>query len=176
MKPLTSYREIQQFFFELHDTKVNQKYDDLLPYSFHLRMVEKQINKFEHLLNLHEKVVVSQAGFAHDSIEDARLTYNDVKELLSEEVAEIVYLCTDFKGRTRKERKPAQFYMELGQNKLAVFVKLCDVMANVKYSLLSNSSMFAKYKEEYSQWRGMVDVPEYKEMFLYLDDIFNLPQ
>jgi len=174
---MKSYREIRQFFHDLHDVKVNQKYDKTLPYSFHLDMVEKQFKKFEHLLeNTSDRVIVSKAVFAHDSMEDARLTYNDVKALLSEEVAEIVYLCTDYKGRTRRERKPVQFYMELSQNKLAVFVKLCDVMANVKYSLLSNSSMFDKYKEEYSKYKGIIHIPEYDQMFIYLESIFALPQ
>jgi ATP phosphoribosyltransferase regulatory subunit HisZ len=52
------------------------------------------------------------AALFHDSIEDARLTYNDVlsiaKEYMTEGYAkastEIVYALTNEKGRNRKER------------------------------------------------------------------------
>ena len=141
----------KEYFYNLHDIECNQKYAKILPYSFHLEMVAKQAKKFEKYIPsdnpYHDAIWNSIYG--HDSIEDARLSYNNIKEKCGELTAEIVYLCTENRGRTRADRKNEQRYEELKTNEYAVFVKLCDIIANVKFSLLSNSSMFAKYKQEY---------------------------
>ena len=176
--------EIETYFYFLHNIEVNQKYDKILPYSFHLEMVYNQGKKFKDIANLIRKdgdiedylpysIVVGLYG--HDSIEDARLTYNDIKEKFGQESAEIVYLCTENKGRNRSERKDDSFYNELKTNKLAVFVKLCDLIANVKYSLLTNSTMFDKYKSEYTyKIKPHLFTQEFKPMFDYLDKIFEI--
>lgn len=167
--------ESRRYFFNLHDVTVNQKYADTLPYSFHLSMVESQGRKFFYLLDKESEITRNHiiAGlFGHDSIEDARLTYSNVKDEFGEDVADIIYLCTEMKGKRRKERKPVGFYKELSTNKHAVFVKLCDLIANVKFSLLSNSSMFKKYKQEYSTFKEHCYVEEYKDMFDYVEKIF----
>jgi hypothetical protein len=103
------------------------------------------------------------------------------------EVAEIIFLATDFRGRTREERKPIKYYNELVQNKLAVFVKISDIIGNVKYGFLRNSSKYYGYR---SEWQTKVrkflhngtqkhifitdDGSIYQEMFNYLDKIFEL--
>ena len=166
------------YFYNLHDINCNQKYNKTLPYSFHLEMVLKQAEKFILLCIpdadylIYRNVAIGCVG--HDSIEDARITYNDVVEQFGEEVADIIFLCTEMRGRNRKERKNDVFYNELKTNKLAVFVKLCDILANVTFSLLSNSDMFAKAKEEYPNIKSHLYCTEYKPMFDQLETIFNL--
>ena len=167
----------KEYFYNLHDIECNQKYDEKLPYSFHLEMVAKQAEKFKKYIPVdnpyHDAVWVGIWG--HDTIEDARVTYNDIKERFGLEAAEIIFLCTENKGRNRSERKSDVWYHAIKQNNLAVFVKLCDIIANVKYSLLTNSSMFKKYKAEYNQKvKPMLYTEEYKNMFDYLDKIFEI--
>lgn len=169
--------EPKQYFYYLHDVECNQKYDGTLPYSFHLEMVAKQAEKFQKYIpsDLPYYNYVWVGIYGHDSIEDARLTYNDIKQKFGVEVAEIIYLCTQDKGRNRSERKSDVWYHAIKQNDLAVFVKLCDIIANVKYSLLTNSSMFKKYKAEYNQKvKPMLYTEQYKDMFDYLDKIFEI--
>jgi (p)ppGpp synthase/HD superfamily hydrolase len=177
------FLEAKQYFYKLHDVSCNQKYNGTLPYSFHLEMVLSQAQKFSDLVkNRYDKRgelevwdIIKISCLGHDSIEDARLTYNDIKEKFGVEVAEIVYLCTENKGRTRAERKDAQWYCELKSNELAVFVKLCDIIANVKFSLLTNSSMFKKYKSEYvEKVKPHLYSDQYRDMFAYLDKIFEI--
>ena len=183
-------QKAQEYFYHLHDIECNQKYDKKLPYSFHLDMVLKQVQKFSYLIKnrysranpeknmfnldtIWDEIVVS--AFGHDSIEDARLTYNDIKELYGDRVADIIYLCTEDKGKTRAERKSEKWYNELKTNDLAVFIKLCDIIANVKYSFLTNSSMFGKYKQEYEEKvKPFLYKEEYKDMFTHLDKIFEI--
>ena len=181
-------QEARNYFYNLHDIECNQKYDSTLPYSFHLKCVEEQAIKFQHLipnrlekarpLNIESHTIgfeVMIAILAHDSIEDARITYNDLNKVFGDIVAEIVYLCTDNKGRNRDERKNEQFYNELKTNKLAIFVKLCDLISNVKFSFLTNSSMLYKYKcEYYEKVKPNLYTEEYTPMFEYLEKIFSI--
>lgn len=178
-------QDVKAFFFDLHDNKVNQKYNKTLPYSFHLEMVYLQGEKFKHLITNRNELLNSFSFesiwysvvvglYGHDAIEDARLTYNDLKERFGTESAEIIYLCTEEKGRNRSERHSEKYYVELSQNNLAVFVKLCDLIANVKFSFLTNSSMFEKYKSEYPKVKHFLYKEEYKEMFDYLEKIFGI--
>jgi hypothetical protein len=154
-------QEAKDFIFHQHDVVCNQKYGKTLPYSFHLDCVLQQGYKFLYLIEdvkarpgnsfsnerLRDWVLIGCLG--HDLIEDARMTYNDVKDLFSEEIADIIYLCTEERGKDRAERHPESWYKALTDNKLATFVKLCDVIANVKFSLLTNSSMYSKYQKEF---------------------------
>ena len=171
------------YFIHLHDVKVNQKYDENgmnLPFSFHLKIIEQQAYKFEHLLekdftteNLLDMIV---ACYAHDAIEDARLTYNDIKNKFGVVVADIVFLCTEFKGKNPDERHPVEFYKQLATNKLAVYVKLCDVIANALYSVMTNNkNMLNKSKKRFDE-KFMVYcyIEEFKEMYDYLKRIYEL--
>ena len=103
---------IRQSAHELHRS-VNQTYGDGLPYSYHLDMVVSNVREFGHLVCASEEDVLPLifGGYYHDSIEDARQTYNDVmhtaRMMMKEEQAlmatEIVYALTNDKGRNRAE-------------------------------------------------------------------------
>ncbi len=174
MKYTTS--EWIHFCTEQHDKTCNQKYDHSLPYSFHLNMVAAQAKQFSDLLSGEDYAKVVWGCYGHDLIEDARLSYNDIKFHTGEEIAEIIFLCTEMRGRDRGERKNNQFYNDLMTNKLAVFVKLCDIMANSLYSTLSGSSMIKKQREEWPSIRVKIlpTYPEYGKMINYLDSIYEL--
>lgn len=158
---------------ETHDVDCNQKYNGTLLYSFHLTLVEKQALKFIALIPESDHFLVRAACYGHDLIEDARITYNDLIPS-GEHLAEIIYLCTEMRGRNRAERKSVDFYLMLKMDKFAVFVKLCDLIANVHYSALTNSSMHAKYKAEYPKVKEYLFTDEYSSMFTYLDKLFEL--
>ena len=135
--------EIRQSAHDLHQS-VNQIYGDNLPYGFHLDMVVEGISRFGHLVCTCEDDVLPLffGGYYHDSIEDARLTYNDVmaraKERMTEKQAlmatEIVYALTNDKGRNRAERAGDAYYKGIRETPYAPFVKLCDRLANTAYS------------------------------------------
>ena len=128
---------------ELHQS-VNQIYGDDLPYGFHLDMVVEGVICYGHLVCVCEEDVVPLffGAYYHDSIEDARQTYNDVlrtaKKWMTEEqalmAAEIVYALTNDKGRTRGERAGEKYYNGIRVTPYAPFVKLCDRLANVTYT------------------------------------------
>ena len=82
--------KIRQSAHLLHQS-VNQTYGTDLPYGYHLDMVVEGIREFGHLVCVREADVLPLffGGYYHDSIEDARLTYNDVlreaRKFLTEE-------------------------------------------------------------------------------------------
>jgi len=93
-------------------------------------------------------------AWLHDIIEATDLSYNDIKKLFGAEVAEIVYLCTDLKGRNRDARKAEPLYLELRENLDATKVKVADRIANARESIENGHSMGEKYKKEYEKFRG----------------------
>ena len=134
---------IREAAHELHQS-VNQTYGDDLPYGFHLDMVVEGVICYGHLVCACEEDVLPLffGAYYHDSIEDARQSYNDVlrtaRKWMKEEQAlmatEIVYALTNDKGRTREERAGEKYFQGIRSTPYAPFVKLCDRLANVTYT------------------------------------------
>lgn len=151
--------------------KVNQTYDGH-PYSLHLGMVVDYVCKYSYMVSGETDLKnCLAAAFAHDTIEDARQTYNDVKKVLGEQVADIVYACTNEKGKTREERQNEQYYRLLKSTVHATFIKICDRLANCLYSRMNNTGMLQTYRKEQASFRKNLWAYRYNEMFLELDQI-----
>lgn len=176
--------------------KTNHFYDTYLPYEFHLRMVNEVAKDFNHLLDdtvdyytgepyrgpRQEQVTLKHAcmlaTWGHDLIEDTRVSYNDVMNHLGQEVADIVYAVTNNKGRNRKERADDKYYEGIRNTKGAVFVKLCDRIANVQYSKMTKSRMYEMYGKENNHFLeslGFVEGQAHPlgEMCHYLENLFK---
>lgn len=138
--------KIISFAIESH-SKVNHLYDGK-PYSVHLSMVAMYALKYIDLIPETQYGIIMNACWLHDTIEDCRLTYNDIKEIPGFEVAEMVYALTNEKGKNRKERANEKYYQGIVSVAFARFVKLCDRLANVKYSVDTHSKMIQVYHKE----------------------------
>lgn len=170
-KKIKMKEKAKQFAFKAHKD-VNQFYGDR-PYSYHLKMVAAFGEMFIHLIPEDKRDVVISACYCHDLIEDARMTYNDIKQVLGEEVAEIVYALTNEKGRTRKERANDKYYQGIRETPFASFVKCCDRIANVTNSKNEGSRMFKMYEKENPEFVEKIYDGTYKEMFNYLNELFK---
>jgi (p)ppGpp synthase/HD superfamily hydrolase len=173
----------------------NHFYDKYLPYEFHLRMVAQAYEDFKHLLNYDKDYYTSEtitdrveqvsegmacylAIWGHDLIEDTRTSYNDVKNVLGQESADIIYAVTNLRGKTRSERAGDEYYKLIRETKGATFVKLCDRIANVQYSKMTKSRMFEMYKKENDHFMKQLGYSikkdhELDEMFCYLLKLFT---
>jgi (p)ppGpp synthase/HD superfamily hydrolase len=151
----------------------NHLYDDG-PYEVHLTHVSSIAKRpqFLELIPETDREMVVAACWAHDTIEDTRQTYNDVKKVLGLDVAEIVYALTNEKGRTRKDRASAVYYEGIRNTPYAVFVKLCDRIANVEHSKSKGSRMFEVYGRETPDFIDSIYDAKYELMFAYLRSIF----
>jgi (p)ppGpp synthase/HD superfamily hydrolase len=97
---------------------------------------------------------------------------------LGQEVADIVYAVTNEKGKNRKERGGVKYYEGIRQTPGAVFVKLCDRIANVQYSKMTKSRMFEMYRKENDDFLTKIGYTfnnshQYSKMFDYLIDLFE---
>lgn len=156
---------------------VNQTYDGYLPYAFHLRLTASYVLRFLPLLQLDEAQgeTVLAAAYFHDTLEDARLSYNDLTALLNRlkgehglrldvhAAAEAVYALTNDKGRTRAERAGDAYYQGIRETPFAPFLKMCDRLANLRYSTLwtPRQRMAQVYAEEMPHFlKNIGQVPE----------------
>lgn len=153
----------------------NHFYDTYLPYEFHLRMVVQVCKDFAYLYpnNWSELEI---ACWGHDLIEDTRTSYNDCKQVLGEWAADVIYAVSNEKGRNRKERANRNYYLGIRTTEGAPFVKICDRIANVQYSKLTQSRMFDMYKKENENFILNIG-HEYEytaPMYKYLLDLLNI--
>ena len=153
--------EIRNDAHALH-ASVNHAYDRIRPYGFHLDMVVNWVRKYigEVCENEQDVLPIYFAAFYHDSIEDARLTYNDVMktalQVMDSQQAylatEIVYALTNEKGRNRAERANEKYYEGIRETPYAPFVKLADRLANTSYAFSKGTAdslrMSKVYREE----------------------------
>jgi (p)ppGpp synthase/HD superfamily hydrolase len=149
-------------------------YYDTHQYSYHLQMVVDVANRFIQLIPEKWRDIVISACWCHDLIEDCRVTYNDVKASTSLEVAEIVYALTNEKGKTRKERANDKYYEGIRNTQYATFVKLCDRIANVQYSMSQRSRMLEMYRKETPDFINTLYDEKYDEMFHYLETLVGI--
>lgn len=145
--------------------KVGQKYDKNLPYYYHLDMVTKNAIMFSYLLSGKDKLIVILGALFHDLIEDCRLTYNDVKDLYGEEIADVVFACTELRGKNRKERHGPEYIKGLQESRLGTYVKICDIIANMSMGLKTGSSMLNKYRKEFPHVRERLYREEFADLF-----------
>lgn len=150
---------------DLHNS-VNQKYDGK-PYGVHLQAVNKEIITYISFVPLHYQTIVKCTGWLHDVFEDTHTTYNDLKkhitslclelkinkkeaEFIAHNICELVYACTNLRGRTRAQRANWQYYLGIRWRYLATFIKLADRLANVNYSFVNGgkNGMYKKYCAE----------------------------
>ena len=77
-----SLEQIRLDAHRLHES-VNQFYDGDKPYGYHLDMVAKEVYAYGHLVLVGgaDLLPLFMGAWFHDSIEDARVSYNDVKKI-----------------------------------------------------------------------------------------------
>ena len=90
------------------------------------------------------------------------------------DIAEVIYSCTEEKGKNRGERLSEKFYSDLRENKVGVFVKLCDVLANVTEGKNTGSGMFKKYQKEYPKLKRNLYLKEYDKLFVELETLLEI--
>ena len=168
---------LEKAAFQIHDD-VNQKYDHVLPYGFHLKMVASFVSRYGYLVAESEAdiLVLYGSAYLHDTIEDARMTYNDIvkfiddfrvgslvlpeeiKRKLEEQVPEIVYALTNEKGRNRKERANETYYKGIRDTRFASFIKMCDRLANIQYTMMFvfANRMLEVYRREYPEFIRLI--------------------
>jgi hypothetical protein len=150
--------EIKNAAHELH-ASVNQTYGENLPYGYHLDLVVHAVCDYGASIcaSEHDVLPIIFGAFYHDSIEDARLTYNDVLRVARKymdkeqafDAAEIVYALTNEKGRNRAERANDVYYAGIRSTPYAPMIKLADRFANISFSISGTDKDSDRMKNVY---------------------------
>lgn len=126
----------------------NCRYDNN-EYIYHIDMVINFLTKYILVFkNSKDAENTLIAALYHDSIEDAKQSYNDILEIIGKDAADVVLAVTDVLA----ENRLMKHLLTMGKtvmNYRAIILKMCDILANVTYSKASGSSMYKKYVEEY---------------------------
>lgn len=122
-------------------------------YSIHLTDVEGGVDMYETVFKNHKDYRIARAGASgHDLIEDAKLTFNDIKEASNRRVAEVILAVTD----VHEENRLLRHLFTMGKTTkdyVAIILKMADIRANCLYSKIHGSSMYEKYLAEYEYRR-----------------------
>jgi (p)ppGpp synthase/HD superfamily hydrolase len=147
-------------------------------YTIHLAHVVDIAYRFIHLVPIELRAIVIAACYLHDSIEDARLSYNDIVKAFTNGsvdkktavmIAEIIRAVTNYtRGRNRKERMPDFIYQEIRETIGATFTKLCDRIANIEFG--GKAEM---YEKEHGHFKDQLFNLGYEEMFEYIQEMFG---
>ena len=146
----------------------NHRYDES-PYSLHLALAAHYGERYIHIIPAEDREKVMCGVWLHDTLEDCRITYNDLKKAFGIEISEMIYAVTNMRGRTRSERASEEYYQGIRETPYASFIKLCDRMANYSYSISrGNSRMKEVYDSEMADFIKKVtpadSVIDYSEM------------
>jgi (p)ppGpp synthase/HD superfamily hydrolase len=151
-------------------------------YIFHIDMVvdflTKHIAVFKSLKDAENTL---NASLFHDSIEDAKQTYNNIKDVAGKDIADITLSVTDVPA----ENRLMKHLLTMGKtvrDYRAIILKMADIYSNAKYSKESGSSMYPKYVAEYLYrrpifgtaliwYRNDLNEKELLKIFMELDEI-----
>jgi hypothetical protein len=139
-------------------------------YIYHIDMVSDAIEKYQNVfINQNDYFNTYVASLFHDSIEDARQTFNDMKGIIGIEAARVVLRVTDVPAENRLMRHLLTMGKTV-EDYRAIILKMADMWANVTYSKTSGGTMYIKYVDEY-QYRKPIFQSALKWYIQYLDQI-----
>jgi (p)ppGpp synthase/HD superfamily hydrolase len=153
-------------------------------YIYHIDMVvdflTKHIVVFKSLKDAEDTFI---AALYHDSVEDAKQTYNIISEIAGKEVADITLGVTDVPAKNRLMKHLLTMGKTV-QDYRAIILKMADIYCNTKFSKENGSSMYKKYVEEYQYrkpifqkaliwYKNDLDQDELAKIWKELDEINN---
>ena len=166
--------EKARLYAERVDKETNHIYAEHYPYSTHYDMTCDIARRFIYLIPEEHRLNVWAACRCHDVIDDCRQNYDDVASETNVYIAELVYAVSNEKGRNRKERANDKYYGGIRNTNYAVFVKLCDRMANIEFShQTDNTKKLKMYADENENFRKQLFLSKYSPMFDFMEELLN---
>ncbi len=146
-----------------------------LPYVVHLETVADLVDRYYDQIHLPEpkkdielhssditqevlpsKEVMILAAWGHDLLEDCDVSYDDVREKLGGDVADIIAALTENEGQTRRQRQGPEYYHKICCVHGSRLIKLCDRLANLRYSKCTSPKKHKMYLGEMEMFFGML--------------------
>lgn len=137
-----------------------QLYAGSLPYTHHLAAVEGKVRRWFPLYSDDRRYVYRSleqtiaAAWLHDVREDCGVKDKELRELFGPVVADLVDRLTNEAGDNRRIRH-ALTYPKIREDALAIFLKLCDRLANLE----QGGSLVDMYRKEHEDFRRALYTP-----------------
>lgn len=165
-------KKAADFAINKHCRPEPQRYGNAL-YSAHLLDVVNVAYKYIYYIKESDIENVICSCYCHDIIEDTNITPAKLEELFNHTIADTVYRVSNEMGWTRTE-KNFKTYPKIWPSDLAIFVKLCDRIANTRNSKNGTDAhakkMYTTYTREYLIFRAAIKVRDlYPDMWDELD-------
>jgi len=129
----------------------DQKYGNR-PYSYHLDAVALIAEPYGDIA-----VVIA---YLHDVVEDCDVSIETIEKEFGKFVADCVHILTDEHGKSRKERKfktYAKMANVTGDTELALIIKACDRLANIRACISDGyAEKLNMYESEYPIFKKSV--------------------
>lgn len=130
------------------------------PYSVHLQMVVNFARIYSELIPKEAREDVICAAYLHDILEDTLCTQDEILRALNPRILLIVKLLT--KNSSNLE----EYFNQVAQDDLAIFVKLCDRYSNILASVQDeNLEKLAKYRKQNPVFNRILLSEKYSELF-----------
>lgn len=158
-------KEARELAFSYH---ADQKYGSR-PYSYHLQKVVNIARFYSSLIPKEAIEDVICAAYLHDILEDTLCTQDEILRSLNPRILLIVKLLT--KNSSNLE----EYFNQVAQDDLAIFVKLCDRYANVLACIYyGEDQKLAKYKEQNPIFNRILLRENYRYLFDQIEEFFEL--
>lgn len=135
-------------------------------YMYHINMATQEWIDF---LNDEQMIAL----ILHDIVEDTEVTIEDLVKLFGEDVAILVWAVTDnqpSKGKALPREGKKEYTMKkLDVIRDAIPVKLCDRIANIKFSSVSSQKKHKMYMKEHEVFYSLYKEGECDELW----DVYN---
>lgn len=163
----------KELAFKYHE---GDKYG-IYPYTFHLNQVYNVLKFF----GVKDELILA-AAWLHDVIEDTECLYEDLFEEFGKDLADLVYLVTDKRGKNRRERQE-KTYPLIAEDQRARILKLADRIANTTQSQHEKEKQWLMYEKEYEYFKETLNIlghihdnsltPIQDAMWAYLDELIK---
>lgn len=160
----TIANEARDFALKVH---AGQLYGEV-PYVDHLDYVAYYAELFSG-----DDLLVA-AAYLHDVLEDTGTTYEELLNKFGEDIANLVQAVTSPRAQTRREKVAAALPQIRAAGERAVFLKLCDRIANVTASEEDGPpEKFLMYKSEQKAFEeALYRTNEHEDMWTFLRKSF----
>lgn len=122
-------------------------------YYIHINLVGDVLKKYKHVFKSTDDLYITSCAVpTHDLIEEAKQSFNNIKDVCGKDVAKITLLVTDVPAENRLMKHLLTMGKTVGDHR-AIILKMCDIYANASFSKKCGSSMYSKYVREYQYRR-----------------------
>lgn len=139
------------------------------PYMYHLQRVARlAVLMWPESLSPAEIENAVCSAWLHDILEDTNCPESEIIQACGPEVLEIVKCLTN---NCENERI---YFEQIAENRLAIFVKVCDRIANIRECLINGSPKINKYKRQNQMFQEILFRSQFDSAFDYLSNLIKL--